>query len=319
MRKTKGEASGPALGLGYAQRIFELLKEALFRLVNHLFPQGITQLLKQLFLLRRELCRCQNVDDHQLIAPSVSSQVGDPLASQPDNLSALRSGRDCQILVPIQRGHHDFVPQSCLGHIYVQFQQDVAVVPAEVLVLFDMQYDVQVAGRSASASRLALPGKADAGPIVHASRDLNSKGSLPLHDLLATALAAGRGYDLALTLAPGTGCHLHKGTQDCLLLAPYLTRTIALRAANWLSAWFGPTALAVRAGFRACDLDLLLTAKDGFFKLDGKIVPEISATGRSPPGRPSGTRATEKALKDIVNAAKTAKVPEPPTKTSLGS
>ena len=50
------------------------------------------------------------------------------------------------------------------------------------------------------------------------------------------------------------------------------------------------------------------TAKDRFFKLDGQIVAQIGAPRRPAAGRRPGAHPAEKALKDVVNATKPAKV-----------
>src|SRR5512146_2669129 len=67
----------------------------------------------------------------------------------------------------------------------------VLALALEKLVIFDMQYDVQVAGRPAVHTGIALAGVADARSVLHPGGNFDLDRALTRHALLAFALGAG--------------------------------------------------------------------------------------------------------------------------------
>ncbi len=118
------------------------MEQALLRLVNDLFTQGPAQFVQQCSLLLGQRAGRQDMDHDQLITPPVAPQIRHAPAPHADHVAGLGAGRDHQFLFTIHGGDLDLVPQSGLGHVDVQFQQDVAILPLEEGMAFDVQHNV---------------------------------------------------------------------------------------------------------------------------------------------------------------------------------
>ena len=67
-------------------------------------------------------------------------------------------------------------------------------------------------------------------------------------------------------------------------LAAYLARAVTIGTADGRGAWLRSVAATARAGLLARDLDLLLRAKDCFFKLYLQVVAQVGTPARSAAG-----------------------------------
>ena len=97
----------------------------------------------------------------------------------------------------------------------------VVAVAFEEGMFFHMQYDVEVAGRSAMGARFSKPGEADAGSVFHTGRNFCVDGSLTQHAAFAFALCAGIGDHTAHALTCRTGAgHAEESLLVAHLAAP---------------------------------------------------------------------------------------------------
>ena len=133
------------------------------------------------------------------------------------------------------------------------------------------QNHVQIAGRSAINPFLALAGQPDLGAIVHTGRDIERQTARFGDSLTSPTLSAGRSDHFALTLTARAGGDVNKNAR----LAAYLACAVTIGTADGRGAWLCSVAVTARAGLLARDLDLLLRAKDCFFKLYFQVVAQV--------------------------------------------
>jgi hypothetical protein len=130
--------------------------------------------------------------------------------------------------------------------------------------------------------------------------DQHSSGHLDA--LLPHTLTTRAADDLSFSPATRASHYLGKETRR----AAHLSYAVALRTADGLGTRLGPTAGAMRARLIAGDLDLFLATKDGFLETNGHPGVNVLSPARCPAGGcPSGTKACEKALKEVIKSAKT--------------
>ena len=89
---------------------------------------------------------------------------------------------------------------------------------------------VQVAGRSAVAACIALPGQADLHLVLHAGRNIHHDLAMPPFTRRPTAVGAWVGYNGPLPVALGTRAHLCELPKDAALDPPDLARAVAMSA-----------------------------------------------------------------------------------------
>src|SRR5690606_6962165 len=121
---------------------------------------------------------------------------------------------------------------------------------------------IEVAGRAAFHSRLALAAEADTIAGIHARRYLDRQGLGFLHPALAVAAAAGVGNNGAATVTIGAGL-LYR--EEALLHA-HLADAAAGGAGGGLAAGLGAAAVAGFAVHQGGHLDLHGAAAHGVFQ-----------------------------------------------------
>src|SRR5258708_3060963 len=112
--------------------------------------------LEQLALLLGELLRDLDGHAHVLVAALVAVEMGDALAAQPENLSALRAGGDLHLHLAVQRRHLDGGAERRLGEADGHLADDLGVFASHALVLLHLHHHVEIAGRAAAFAGLAL-------------------------------------------------------------------------------------------------------------------------------------------------------------------
>src|SRR5690606_5152461 len=132
----------------------------------------------------------------------------------------------------------------------------VVAVPHEGRVLGDADLDVEVTGRAASGSDLALPGQLHAGAVVDAGRDLDVEGAPRADATVAATLAARVGDRRTVAAAGRAGAQRTDLSEERTLDLRDLTCTTARLAGHRLGAGRGAGPVAAGAGHRRVDLDL---------------------------------------------------------------
>ncbi|SIN48960.1 Uncharacterised protein [Mycobacteroides abscessus subsp. abscessus] len=143
------------------------------------------------------------------VAANARAQMGHALAAQCHHRPGLRARLDLDDGVAVQDGvHGDAGTQRRLDHRDTHREVQVVAVANEDVVRLLVHLDVQVAGRAAPGTDLALGRQPHSHPIADTGRDLD--GDLPArtHAAVAPTFVAGVGDDLAGTLAgrAGTRC-----------------------------------------------------------------------------------------------------------------
>ena len=141
-------------------------------------------------------------------------------------------------------------------------------------MLLDADLDVQVAGRAAVGTRLAVAGRADAHAVVDAGGHLDLQ-RLGLLDATGTVTGLARIlHHLATAVAGGTGL-LHR--EEALLHA-HLALAVTGATGLGLGAGLGAGALASGAVFPGGDADLGLVAVGGLLQRDFHGVAQVGTT-----------------------------------------
>ena len=157
--------------------------------------------------------------------------------------------------------------------------------------------DVEVAGRAAAGSGLALAVEAEALAARDAGRDANGELALPGHVAVAAALRARLGDDAPLAAALAAG--LRDG-EEALLVAD-LPAPAALRAHGGGGPGRGARALARLARLLPRDLDAGLHPLGRFVERDLEVVAQIGAALR--PAAPSAAAEEIAEAEDVAQAA----------------
>jgi hypothetical protein len=159
-----------ALSSGYydayylkAQKVRALIKkdfEEAFRDLLWLASQA-SHLAQQGLLLGTQVLRHHHLDDDILVTAAPTSHVGHASPGHPERLSVLGAGGDRNLDRTVQGRYLDAVSKRRLHHIDAQVVDDLLVASGEVQVRLHPQHDIQIAGRAAPDSCLALAADAD--------------------------------------------------------------------------------------------------------------------------------------------------------------
>ena len=122
----------------------------------------------------------------------------DALASKPDLGLGLGARLDLDLLLAVDRRHHDLRAEGRLGDGDLGLVVELGAFARQRRVRPDVDGDVQAARRSATRPGLALVREADLVALVDAGRDRDAQRPLALGPAVAVARLAGRLDDLAL-------------------------------------------------------------------------------------------------------------------------
>jgi len=141
-------------------------------------------------------------------------------------------------------------------------------------VLFNVQNYVEIACGSTRGAGLAVPGKADAGAVFDTGGNFGFDGAFTQLTSFAFAFRARIGDDAssALTRRAGAG-----NAEESLLIA---NLAAAIAGAALDGSFPGSCACSATslAGFVAADFNVLLHAKESFFKFQVEVFAEVGAT-----------------------------------------
>src|SRR5579863_1356657 len=141
---------GAEIRRGLAEHLFELVDETLGERMVHVFAGGAREFFEQFALAGGQATRGFNCDPHKLVAAPIAMQVREALALEPEDLTRLRAGRNLELDLAVECRHFYLASERGLREADRHFDHNVIVLADEQSMLFDMDDDVEVAGRSAA-------------------------------------------------------------------------------------------------------------------------------------------------------------------------
>src|SRR5690606_25463832 len=164
----------------------------------------------------------------------------DALAAQTEGLAGLRTLRQREGSLAVERGHFDLATERRLGKGNRNLAMQVVAFALEYRMLLDADFHVEVARRTAIHAGFAIAGRADAHAVVNAGRDLHFERFVALDLACAAASRARRWIHLAGALAFRAGLQHAEET----LLHAHLAMAAAGGTGSRRSAGLGTTAVA---------------------------------------------------------------------------
>src|SRR6185437_7177704 len=295
---------------GSARPLEELLhlgEEALaFRValvVGHRFR---LELLHELALPAGEVLRRLDGDLDVEIAARRAAQHGKALPAQAELVAGLGARRNFHPrLAAVDRRHLDLAAEGGLRHAQRHAHQQVGAVALEDGVRADADMHVEITGRRALATRLALAGEPDARAVLHPGRDCDLQRALALHRAGAVADAAGVADDAAGAAAGRAGAF----DEEEALLGPHLAGAAAGRTGIGrrlrLVLGAGAGAGLARDARRHAQADL--GAGEGLREVDLHGLPQIGAGARAAAAAPPvAHEVAEHLVEDVAETARAA-------------
>ena len=102
-------------------------------------------LSQKILLLRVEVLRHDDLDDHELVAPPAASNLGHASSAQLEGLAVLSAGRDRHLDQAVERGDLDSVSKRGLDHVDLQFEDDILVLPLKQGMRPNSDHDIKIA------------------------------------------------------------------------------------------------------------------------------------------------------------------------------
>src|ERR1035441_1354774 len=249
---------------------FHLVQQrAADRLVLH---RGCSlQLLQQFALPLGEFRRRLHFDLYMQIAAPMAVEHRHTFVLYPKRGPGLGALGNFQDMFAIERGDGNLRAQRRLRERNWNGAIQVFAFTLEERMLLGVQYDVEIAGRSAVKTGLALARVEHARPFLDPRGNAHRDRALVRNASLASTLGAGIDDQFARALAGAAGARYGK---EALLIA-HLPAPRAGGAGNGRFARSHAAAFALVALLEPPDLHLLGDAKHGFLKLEAEIFAQI--------------------------------------------
>src|SRR6478736_5320366 len=168
--------------------------------------QRLRELLQDLTLFLCELFRDVGVHGDAQIAPATARDVGQPLAAQPEHRPGRGALRDFQRLLLLAEARHlELAAQRERREGDADVAEQVVALALQELVVLHLHDDVEVAGRAAGDTGLALALNPEPLSRRDPRRDLHGELALLQDAALAVAGGARLGDHLARAAALATG------------------------------------------------------------------------------------------------------------------
>jgi hypothetical protein len=210
--------------------------------------------------------------------------------------SRLRAFGNFQLVFSLQRRNHNLRAQGSLRKRNRNHAVQVVALTLKEGVLFDVQDNVQIAGRPSERARFAQAAETNSRTVLHSRGHLGFDHALPQQAAFAFALRAGIGDYAARTLASWAG----SSDAEEALLIPDLAAPIARPAGDRSFAGRSTVPAARVAGLMAADIHFFIGAEDRLIKFEMQVFAKV--------GSALGAAATTSALAEYV--AKTENVAE---------
>ena len=230
-------------------------------------------------LFFRKFCRHHNINGDELIAPASLPQAYDSLISQAEHRTALSAFRHFEAFFAFESGNGDVGTQDRLRDPDRNLAINIVSLSLEKRVLFHIDDDVEVSGRTVMDSGFPFSLNSQSGAIIDAGWDSYFQHFFSVNTA-ATAACFTRFCDhstgaVALTACPAYG-------KESLLIA-HLTGTMACGANGRILAFRSSPAIALFACILSRDFDLCLDAESGFAERNLQIVAQVGTTLRTAP------------------------------------
>src|ERR1035437_1892942 len=134
---------------------------------------------------------------------------------------------------------------------------------------------VEITGRTAARTDLALAGESDLVALVYAGGDGDADLLAALDAPVAAAGGAGRDDDPAVAVAAGAGRDVDHLAEHRVADAPDLASSTACGAGGRRAAGRRTTAGAGQALVQQIELEFLLDALDGFVESNAEVVAQV--------------------------------------------
>src|SRR5208282_1811740 len=230
------------------------------------------EFLEQFALARGQAARRFDNYLDELIAAAVAVKVDDALALEAQDFSRLRGGRNLELDFAFERRHFDLGADRRLRKADRRLDYHVVVLAHEHRVLFDVNYDVEIALRSAAVAGLALAAQLEPRAVVHARRNFDRERFVFADSPLSLALGTRVGDDHALAAALSAG---GRDGKESLLRADLAAAAAIGALACAAGAAAGARAVAGFALSQALELYDFLDPARRFFELDFEIVAQV--------------------------------------------
>ena len=213
-----------------------------------------------------------------MVAAAGALQRRHALPAQDAHLARLRTGREVELVVALERRDRQLRAARCLDDRQVDLREDVVAVALEALVAGNADLDVRVTWDATVRARVA--GAADPDPlgVVDSGRDLDLE--LLRLDCAAISVASSAGgldhrAGAETRWARLRADELAKDAAGDLLQVAVAAARLAGRP---LSAGLGALAFATLAGDSDLDLDRARHAGEGIAELDPDCDADVTAT-----------------------------------------
>src|SRR5580698_2545909 len=257
----------------------------LSRLVLHL--QRRSQLLNQLTLFARQLGWRQHAHVIIQITLAAAARISQALALQPEHRAALRAFGNLQLLFADQTWHLHFRAQRRLRDADRNRAIQIGAAPLKERVLLHFQHDIQIPGRTAVRSWLALAADAQPRSGIDSGRNSQLDRFFALDAPLTAAIRAALLDHLSRALASWA----RSRDREKSLLIRQLAAPAARRARCDAGSFFRAGAIARLAVFLPRQLHLGVDAGRRFFERERHVIAKIRATLRSSSASPPATAA----------------------------
>src|SRR5947209_8272896 len=178
------------------------------------------ELAEQLLLLRVESRRCLDIDVHvQVAATDTTGQMRDTTCAQCHNSPRLGAGLDVDRLFAVERLELHGRAKCSRGHGQRKVAVQVVAVAGEHRIRPLVDFDVEVAGGSATGPDLALTAVPDAQTVGDAGRDLHGQRPPGAHPSLARTVRAWVADARAHATALGARARCHELAEERALHA----------------------------------------------------------------------------------------------------
>src|SRR6266550_2637170 len=162
-------------------------------------------------------------------------------------------------MLALESWNVDFCSYRGLGKRYGDHAVQVVALAFEECMVFDMQDDIEITGRTSEGTGFAQAAESDPGAVFHAGGNFSVDSFLAEYSAFALAFWTGIGDDAARSLACGASA---SNAEESLLISD-LTSSRTGSASHRRFAWGCTRAFAFFTSLVAADCDFRLGAEEG--------------------------------------------------------
>ena len=235
--------------------------------------QAFLELLKQLFLILRQVNRCFNDNPAQQIAGIATAHRCNAFAPQTEQFTGLGFGWNFQFYAAIQSRHFQLTTQGSIDETDGHFGIKILAFTTEDGMITHRHLHIQITGRASIEPRLTLTGQANTVAGIHTRGNFYRQGFALFFTALAMTIGTGILDDFALAATRRTGL-LHR---EKALLHAHLTHATAGITGDRVSAFFGTGTITGIAMHHSGNPDLNTGAFNRLFQIQFQGIAQIRA------------------------------------------